>query len=119
MIDFLKKLFFKSKQLRVFNLKLYYGSVKDANCAFNVLNAFFMIKKDNYEVLSSDVDNDIFQDDTVKVNFKIKELIPELELNELMKKLIDIRSMTSVSSCIPSLSSFSRTATKSSSKFKQ
>lgn len=119
MIDFLKKLFFGFKQLRIFNLKFYYGDVDDANHVFNILNAFFIVKKDNYEVLASSVENDIFQDDTVKVKFKIKEIIPETELNELVKKLIDARDMSSIASCISSLSSFSRTTTKSSSKFKQ
>lgn len=118
MIDFLKRLFSSSKQTRVLNLKFNYCNMHDANYAFNVLNAFFIVKKDNYEVLASNVENDVFQDDTVRVKFKIKEIIPEPELNELVKKLVDTRDMASIASCVPSLSSFSRT-TKSFSKFKQ
>ena len=118
MIDFLKRLFSSSKQTGVLNLKFHYCSMHDANYAFNVLNAFFIVKKDNYEVLASSVENDVFQDDTVKVNFKIKEITSEPELNELVKKLVDARDMASIASCVPSMSSFSGT-TKPFSKFKQ
>ena len=96
----------------------YAFNVLNANYAFNVLNAFFIVKKDNYEVLASSVENDVFQDDTAKVNFKIKEITPEPELNELVKKLVNVRDMASIASCVPSMSSFSK-STKSFSKFKQ